>query len=37
MWFEDLTGFKEIKEEVYKNLMVKNRMIKSLVNAKEYA
>ena len=36
MWFEKLVGFRETKENVYKNLKIENTKLISLVNKKEF-
>lgn len=36
MWFEELMGFKENREDVYKNIVLENGKMKSLVNGKAY-
>ncbi len=36
MWLKNLIGFDESKEAIYKNIVLKNDKLKSLVNGKEY-
>ena len=36
MWLEELLGFRESKEAIYKNISLKDGKLKSLVNGKEY-
>jgi len=36
MWLKNLTGFNESKEAIYKNIIVEENKLKSLVNGKEY-
>ena len=36
MWLKNLIGFDESKEAIYKNIIVKNGILKSNVNNKSY-